>query len=286
MLDIMSASYGASDVLDKVKNLVAIGANKFKAVPFLLGVEEGKGRKFKCVYRYKGIEAELEVEEGQEVEIPKKLNDRLGIFYTNNNHEKTINKTLANLASIRQANPNFDVIVCSQKDIPDCPFKVILSLFKESSIANLIVQVLQALYEAKKLNQYKYVSFLEHDVMYPPGYFEYDDFDTDILHNRSYRGVCEKGFQNFGGQFPILSQMTVKIDKAIAYFEICWAKTIRAEHVDSVEPSGSVTWFYANAPAVHINRPSLTEHHNFFTINYLDESESYWGHYSSLWTGE
>lgn len=212
-----------------------------------------------------------------------RLSGRLGIFYTNNNSSYVI-KTLDNLKSIVESKPNFDIIVCSQENLPYCSFPVVPSLLKESSWVNLAVQILQALYKGREVFKYKYVSFLEHDVMYPPDYFDYSDFDTDILHNVNYRGVCEYGYQYFGGQFPVLSQMTVKLEYAIDHFEKFLLERVAGITHRDLELSGSATKRLTGAPAIHINRDSFTGHGNYFTINYLDQEIPYWGHYSNLWT--
>ena len=212
-----------------------------------------------------------------------KLSGKLGIFYTNNNSPCVI-KTLDNLKNILESRFNFDIIACSQKDLPCCSFPVVPSLFKESSWVNLAIQILQALYKGREASKYKYVSFLEHDVMYSPDYFDYSDFDTDVLQNVNYRGVCAFGYQYYGGPFPVLSQMTVKLEYAIDHFEKFLLERVAGIVNRNLEPSGSVTKYSTSVPTIHINRESFTGHGSYFTINYLDQEIPYWGHYSNLWT--
>ena len=48
---------------------------------------------------------------------------------------------------------------------------------------------------ARESKQYKYVTFLESDVLYAEGHFDYPDFKGNSICNMNYKGLCEKGFQ-------------------------------------------------------------------------------------------
>jgi hypothetical protein len=89
----------------------------------------------------------------------------------------------------RAANGRADIITCSWEDIKDNPFIALRSKYKESSHLNITLQVLQCLLYAKSINNYEYVSFLEHDVLYPEDYFTVPSSRPDVYCNMNYIGV-------------------------------------------------------------------------------------------------
>ena len=99
---------------------------------------------------------------------------KLGLYYSNNNIPKIIDYTLGNL---RICSDLVDIKTCVWQHIDNNPFPELLAMTKSRNHLNIIVQILQLLYSVPK-DQYKYVLFLEHDVLYPKYYFEFPDFDA------------------------------------------------------------------------------------------------------------
>jgi hypothetical protein len=134
------------------------------------------------------------------------------------------------------------------------------------------------LYTARESGKYQYVSFLEHDVLYPDGYFDYPEFTEGVLTNMNYKGICEKGWQQRNADHEPLHQMTMRFEHAIVHFEALLRDAISMGGV-LVEPQTvkRLQWFCAN-PAVHVNHGKhFTSHFNIYETASFDQHDAYWG---------
>jgi len=206
--------------------------------------------------------------------------NKLGIFYTNNKINKTV--TEASLTSIKKAKDttkNVTIIVCPQEPGRQSYFPEVESMFKSSNHANIVSQILQALNMVKKYPNYKYVSFLEHDVLYPENYFDYSNLEIDngrdCVWNDNFIGLCKDGFQKKIQNDTPLHQMTMKYNFAINFFEKLLLTYLRGEY-ESLEPS--IRCSYTNSlPSVHINHNKpFTSHFNIYSKSPTKNNE-YWG---------
>lgn len=206
--------------------------------------------------------------------------DRIGIFYTNNKLKDIIlNKSLDTILRAKIFSGKTEIIVCSQKVKSQNYFIEIESLFKNNHHANIATQILQALHAVKNYNHFKYVSFLEHDVLYPEDYFNYPDFEEDCMCNDNFIGVCGTGFQQKKQNDQPLHQMTMKYGYAVNYFEKLILTYLKGEF-SMLEPPIKHRCFNKN-PSIHVNHgKSFTSHYNIYSKTTTQE-DPYWGEFSN-----
>jgi hypothetical protein len=201
-------------------------------------------------------------------------------FYSNNNNHEIWPAIYKSLDTIKEASEGVaDIVVCTWEPMPNIPFYQINSWYKSQSHLNQLLQIMQCLYKAKTMGNYDYVSFLEHDVMYPIGYFDFPDFASgEVLTNMNYGGVCISGWQKRKQNDEPFHQMTMRLDDAI-------------EHCLTILPNALVTnsgmietqkltrtqWNCENE-AVHINHGvHFTSHNSIYDKDNLTEIHPYWG---------
>lgn len=237
--------------------------------------------------KYLKIKAELngeiiseEVREGTLLTMPKQKTNRLGIFYSNNIYERIYPAIRASLKSIEKAaKDKADILTCMWRSEPENPFHQCIAWTQTSSHLNQILQILQLLYTAKQSGDYKYVSFLEHDLIYAEGYFDYPDFDEGMLCNMNYIGMNKQGFQALAQRDKPLSQYTMLFEDAVKHFESILSNAL-VSNSGNLEPHIDVIrkeW-EAKHPNVHINHGShFTSHYNCYSSTDITTSHPYWG---------
>lgn len=206
--------------------------------------------------------------------------DNLAILYTNNiAYENILNNVIKQIHKI--SNDRVDVVTCSWYDIPNNPFVNIKSIYQKSHHLTISIQILQCLLFAKERNNYKYVSFLEHDTLYPDDYLLLPDEDVDVWCNMNYMGMNSKGFQKLKYHHQPMHQISMKFDLAIEHFQKLVMKSISGKDI-LVEPNDyGITNRYTLNPSVHINTDK------FFTSHYICYNEAYsnfhdyWGYSNS-----
>jgi len=275
MLEIIHASYGSKDITTQIKGLVKDGELKVKASNDIFGDPDVGQLKYLTIsYADKNGNIAFEkVKEGGYVSLPKTKVNRLGIFYTNNNVDKVVQKSLESLTKFKG---KADILTCVWNPIPDNPFYQAIAMTKSSNHLNIVIQILQLLYVAKEIGDYKYVSFLEHDVLYPDGYFDFPDFETGVQTNMNYMGVCTEGWQVKTAAHEPLHQMTMIFSEAITHFENMLREAIRNGGI-LLEPQSNRTQWFSKYPAVHMNHGKhFTSHFNIYSKEtyFVDK---YWG---------
>lgn len=223
------------------------------------------------------------IKEGSVFVYPESTNKKLGIFYSNNNNQSIYGSIDKSLETIKKASENkADIITCVWEPIRSNPFHQVISWYKSQSHLNQLLQILQCLYTARDIGTYEYVSFLEHDVMYPEGYFDFPDFSKgEIFTNMNYGGICRDGWQERGQNDEPFHQMTMHFDDAI-------------EHCLSILPNALTTnsgmiesqtfkrsqWNCVNQ-AVHINHGvHFTSHNSIYKKDNLTQHHQYWGEHN------
>lgn len=269
-MEIIKATYGGVDVTDIVKSHIKNGELRLKVSNDTFGdTAPGVYKHLELIYDG-GIK---KLPENSFLVLPESKTNKLGIFYTNNNVDATVQASVMNLERFRGI---ADIITCVWRPIPGNPFYEMQAMTKSSSHLNIVIQILQLLYTARKSGNYKYVSFLEHDVIYPDGYFDYPDFETGIMTNMNYIGICEQGFQTRTANHEPLHQMTMIFHEAIAHFEELLKEAIEKGGV-LVEPDpGRKQWMCKN-PAIHVNHGKhFTSHFSIYSKT-TSSSNPYWG---------
>lgn len=278
---IKKATYGGVDCTDKVKSFIKKGRLNLWVNNDIIGdPQPGKVK-----------ELELELNNGEKVYFwegtmaiyPQSTAKKLGIFYSNNNNPKILPAITESIKSIEYEGYDVDIITCVWERLPYNPFIELISNYKVSSHLNQVMQILQCLYfarETKKNNpiQYEYVSFLEHDVLYPAGYFSFPDFEEGtILTNMNYGGLSSQGWQEKNQMDEPMHQMTMRFNDAIKHFESILPNAILTNS-GMVEPQlmKREQW-KSKHQAIHINHGyHFTSHNSIYRKEYVD-NHPYWG---------
>jgi hypothetical protein len=294
-MKIVKATYGTNDVVKDVtedvkkffinEQLTILVSNKIFEDPQIgfikyLNVEFENGLK-------------ISQEEGNYLLYPE-FNERVGIFYSNNYESDLIRtKSLnASLESLKlSSKQNVRIVTSVWNAVPNNPFIELFSPIKVSCHLNQVLQILQCLYFIRKnTNKVKYVSFLEHDCIYPEDYFNYDDFECDSITNTNHIGLSKDGWQPKNHGIRPTSNIIMKFDRSIEHFENILPHAL-FNNSGSLEPwysknEGRISLDWTNEdwecknPSFHINHGhNFTQHFTTFK-KIFSESNDYWGHYS------
>lgn len=281
-LEIIKATYGGNDCTEQIKNKIVNNKLIVRSDNNIIG-DPSVG-----VVKYLEIEANIDGEivktntrEGQLLTLPKPSTNRLGIFYSNNINEKIYPAIRASLKSIQKAaEGKADILTCMWRHEPENPFYECISWTQTSSHLNQILQILQLLYTARLSGDYKYVSFLEHDLVYAEGYFDYPDFDEGILANMNYIGMNKDGFQHRGQNDKPTSQLTMLFEDAIKHFESLLPNAL-VTNSGLLEPQLKMIEWNSEHPNIHINHGShFTSHYNIYSKENTYDEHPYWGKHS------
>ena len=209
--------------------------------------------------------------------------ERLGIFYSNNTNTRLVPTIIASLNSIKAASQGVaDIYTCVWDNVPNNPFYQCNAWTRTSSHLNQLLQIMQLLYLAKSAGSYKYVSFLEHDVLYPEGYFQYPDFNKGtILINMNYGGINKKGWQKRKQEEIPFHQITMHFDDALMHCSnILENALIRNDGI--IEPQNLKREQYqCKNEAIHINHGHhFTSHYTIYDIDNTYLEHPYWGEHS------
>lgn len=232
-----------------------------------------------------GIEKEERAKEGSSIIIPKTNHKRLGIFYSNNNNKSiypAIDKSLQsiNIASEGKA----DIITCVWQPQPGNPFVELKSWYTQSSHINQLLQIMQTLYVAKEMGSYDYVSFLEHDVLYPEGYFDYPDFNNgEVFTNMNYGGVNADGWQKRKRNHndEPFHQMTMRFTDAIDHCLSILPNALRTNS-GNIEADKIIRkqWECDNE-SIHVNHGiHFTSHNSIYDKENTYSNHPYWGNHA------
>lgn len=283
-MKIISATYGGVPITDLIKAKISGDKLLLKVNNDIIGDPKAGTLKYlEIEYEHQGEILTESYKENTICSLPKSKTNKLGIFYSNNNNP-TIYQTIdKSLECIKKASENkADILTCVWKSIKNNPFAEIISWYQSQSHLNQLLQIMQCLYTAREMGKYDYVSFLEHDVLYPEGYFDYPDFESgQIWTNMNFIGVNKDGWQPLGQKDEPFHQMTMRFDDAINHCERIIGNAL-IRNSGMIEPQDIVRkqWMAVN-PAVHVN------HGHHFTSHYSiykkadSTMNSYWGDFSN-----
>jgi hypothetical protein len=284
---IIKATYGDRDCTNIIQSLVKDGKLVVRSNNNIVG-DPVIG-----TTKYLKVEAEIggkiiteSVKEGELLVIPKSKSKTLGIFYSNNVSPKIFPVIRASLQSIKNAASSKDVMVdvltCMWQNEPSNPFIEYIAWTKTHSHLNQLLQIMQLLYSARQINKYEYVSFLEHDVLYPEGYFDHPEFENGVVYtNMNYRGMNKDGFQLLGQRDEPFHQMTMRFDDAIKHCEAILPNAL-VTNSGLIEPQNLVRkqWECKNS-AIHVNHGMhFTSHYNVYRKDKMYDVDAYWGEHS------
>ena len=283
---IVKATYGGIDCTKNIEEKITDNKLVVRSSNNIIG-DTAVG-----VVKYLEVEIEYEnkiykecIQEHNLLVFPKSNKNRLGIFYSNNNTPSIYPAIKASLQSIKKSSDNkADIITCMWISEPTNPFPEFISWTNTSSHLNQLLQIMQLLYQAKEIGKYDYVSFLEHDVLYPEGYFDYPDFaEGEIITNMNYIGINSNGFQPLGQRDEPFHQMTMRFKDAIQHCESILSNAL-ITNSGLIEPQNLIRrqWECKNS-AIHINHGKhFTSHYNVYKKDTFKHDE-YWGDYNNIW---
>jgi hypothetical protein len=179
---------------------------------------------------------------------------------------------------------NVDIITCPWHPIPENPFAELKWRYHMSSNLTITLQILKLLHTAQQVGQYENVFFLEHDVLYPEGYFDIEPFSEDVLANTNYIGLSESGYQSHQRRRAPLHQLAMRLPAAIEHFTGLMPRLLTERSV-MLEPTGR-PWAtrQSSEPAVHINHGRHhTSHFDTYSKSDIELSHPYWGSADSWW---
>lgn len=283
-MKIIKATYGGKDCTNLIQLKVKDGKLIVRANNDIIGDPSiGKLKTLDVTLELDGKTINESISEGNLLIVPKPKTNKLGIFYSNNNNSKIFPAIQASLESIRVAAlGKADIMTCMWNNEPKNPFIEYIAWTKTSSHLNQLLQIMQLLYAAREVGTYDYVSFLEHDVLYPEGYFDFPEFENGVVYtNMNYKGINKDGYQLLGQRDEPFHQMTMRFNDAI-------------KHCESILPNALVTnsgnieaneiirkqWKCKNS-AIHINHGlHFTSHYNVYKKKDLYTNDPYWGEHS------
>lgn len=278
LLEITHATYGGVDCLDRVKSFVRGDRLILRATNEIIGdVQPG-------VVKYLEIEingVRERIREGDTFVYPKSTTNRLGIWYSNDfKGHPAVKKSIETIQ--KAAENRADIVTCVWKAVENNPFHQIYSWNQSSSHLNQLLQILQCIYTAQTMGEYKYVSFLEHDVMYGEGYFDYPEFERgEIWTNMNYGGINRDGWQHKGQHDEPMHQMTMRVEDALEHFHDILGNAL-VTNSGMIENQNMVRkQWNAENQSIHINHGShFTSHYNIYQKHNTYKEHPYWGNHS------
>ena len=280
---IISAKYGGMDCTEIVRTRVKFDKLMLRVNNDIIGDPSvGQVKSLELSWEHDDLIHLDYYKEGSLVSIPKTGNKRLGIFYSNNNQHSIWNAIYKSLDTIKIAsNGKADIITCLWEDMPLNPFLSVFSWYKSQSHLNQLLQIMQCLFMAREMGDYEYVSFLEHDVMYPEGYFDYPDFAKgEVLTNMNYGGINKDGWQHRNQNDEPFHQMTMRLEDAIEHCLNILPNALKVNcgniETDKLKRS---QWASQNE-AIHINHGNhFTSHNSIYSKENTYAMHKYWGNH-------
>lgn len=284
MIKLTKATYGGKDCLSIVRSKIVNNRLVIRADNRIIGDPKINHVKYlELEGEIDGIPFKESIREGNLITLPRIKTKRLGIFYSNNNNTKIYKAIDKSLNTIKiAADDKVDIITCVWNNIPTNPFHQIKSWYTSQSHLNQLLQIMQCLYSAQEMNDYDYVSFLEHDVMYPKGYFDYPDFESgQVLTNMNYGGINTQGWQKRGQNDEPFHQMTMRFDDAIKHCERILPNALRTNSgMIETQTLKRIQWECTNE-AIHINHGvHFTSHNSIYRRTDTYKNHPYWGKHS------
>lgn len=275
---ITNATYGGVDCTEKIQSLIKGDKLLLRASNEIIG-DTNPGVIKWLELEINGIKHRIK--EGDWLSYPKTQTDRLGIWYSNDTKgHPAVKKSLETI--YKAAEGVADIMTCVWNPIDFNPFNQIISWNKNSSHLNQLLQILQCIYAAQTVKEYKYVSFLEHDVMYGEGYFHYPEFQNGrILTNMNYGGINSNGWQWRGQDDEPMHQMTMRVDDAIGHFLSILPNAL-VTNSGLIESQTLIReqWKAPNQ-SIHINHGGhFTSHFNIYRRDNTYIEHPYWGNHS------
>jgi hypothetical protein len=278
-MKILQATYGGQDCLKEIEKNIINDTLRLRVDNNIIGDPAvGTVKYLEIKWEISGKVYEKRFAENTFCTINTLKNDRLGIFYSNNDKPETQATIKKSLETIKiAAEGKADILTCMWQPQEDNPFQEYLAWTRTYSHLNQLLQIMQLLYVAKQTGQYETVSFLEHDVLYPDDYFEFKiPKKGELLCNMNYIGMKKTGFQDRNQNDQPFHQMTMRFEAAINHCERILPNAL-IRNAGLIEPEWKrVNWNSKN-PSIHVNHGShFTSHFSIYS-NETKSTHEYWG---------
>lgn len=281
IMKILKATYGGKDCTQQIQNRVKNNELFVRVDNNIIGDPSiGQVKYLSVEWEFEGKKDKGEWRESTFCNIKHQTYNKLGIFYSNNVKPETQNTIKESLKTIEKASEGkADIMTCMWRHQEQNPFPQYIAWTQTFSHLNQLLQIMQLLYTARERNQYEYVSFLEHDVLYGEGYFDYPDFgDGEILCNMNYGGIKHDGFQERRQHDQPFHQMTMRFDDCIKHCETILPNAL-ITNAGLIEPQTMkrTNWKSPNQ-SLHVNHGHhFTSHYSIYS-NDVVKLNKYWGH--------
>jgi len=244
---------------------------------------------------------------------PPKPQKILAVWYTNNGAPPDLMKKSLTTIWDAQQQSRHDVraVVSAWAPVAGCPFRQVLNPQPGAAGHLAIARQIKAAVAAGVGDGWTpdAVAFMEHDVLYPPGYFDRvgDAFALNpaapVVSHLDYRGLNATGWLKTVERHEPLHQLAQRYGPALANLERCEAEAA-ATGVTLLEPASGgdrADWVRIppdpndRTPAVHVNHGRhLTSHH---AVCYEKVSTAgpggkaqtnhpFWGEHKNWWPGD
>lgn len=198
-MKILQATYGGQDCLKEIEKNIINNTLRLRVDNNIIGDPAvGTAKHLEIKWEHEGKVYNKRYAENTFCTINTLKNNRLGIFYSNNNKPETQATIKKSLETIKiAAEGKADILTCMWQPQEGNPFQEYIAWTKTYSHLNQLLQIMQLLFIAKETGEYETVSFLEHDVLYPEDYFEFKTPKKgELLCNMNYIGMKKRGFNN------------------------------------------------------------------------------------------
>lgn len=219
----------------------------------------------------------------------------VGAWYTNNAAPPLVlAKSLASIKTALEGSiHDVAVLTSCREPVPGNPFRDLPPFDRLNSHLGIIMQIMRILHAAdggrrgRAGAENDCVAFLEHDVLYPPDYFDaiaeaMKDRSMQLVLNENLIGLRPNGWvKSIPNREPPLHQMAMRIGAALRHFEARLSHYARVG-IHSIEPYdllGGAKRISTSIPAVHINHGNhFTTHHQvYYEQEAFELSHDYWG---------
>ena len=213
----------------------------------------------------------------------------LGCWYSNNEiNSKIIESSLRSIKrAVDCSHCEVKVSTCNWSRVRNNPFTEYIALYKLGVHLGIILQILRILYEEDA--DYDAVCFLEHDVLYPHGYFDRvakkfeENPDAQIVSHLDYIGMNQTGWLEVTCRQEPMHQRSFRYGIAVEHMNNSVKTAItegnvilEGNHYSSVQIP-----FRGDEPSCHINHSKhFTSHFNCYAKNSKGVVDHpYWGNF-------
>jgi len=211
------------------------------------------------------------------------MSEKAIVYYTDNRLDAALGDYCRN--QLRRRAGNIPIICISQEPMAFGEFPFCVGKIGRSS-ASIFMQIMSGAHLAKNMN-IPWLFLAEHDVLYPPGYFDYTPPGPGIVcYQRHVYNVNDRGF--WRADRPLMSGLCCDSETLEAAMRQRYENTRAGQRFSRSEPGTLLEDPYPML-TYHLARPMLDiRHGNNFTggrasRDGYQSTLEYWGPHAELW---